>query len=196
MILQEHQKSERGRAQASCNLNIKVHKKIKERYKDIITIIAPRHINKAKEIGNLANSLGLKTQLLYKDEIISDNKEIVIINSFGALQDYFKYAKSVFIGKSILKNLKDEGGQNPIDAAKLKCKIYHGPYVYNFEDIYEILRKNGVAKKIEKYEELSEDLIKDLSNPKKKEDININYIKNLGQKTLEDTMVSINNFIK
>jgi len=175
---------------------LKVHKKIKERYKDIITIIAPRHINKAKEISNLANSLGLKTQLLYKDEIISDNKEIVIINSFGALQDYFKYAKSVFIGKSILKNLKDEGGQNPIDAAKLKCKIYHGPYVYNFEDIYEILRKNGVAKKIEKYEELSEDLIKDLSNPQKKEDININYIKNLGQKTLEDTMVSINNFIK
>ena len=25
------------------------------------------------------------------------------------------------------------GGQNPIDAAKLRCKIYHGPYVYNFK---------------------------------------------------------------
>ena len=31
--------------------------------------------------------------------------------------------------------------QNPIDAAKLGCKIYHGPYVYNFKEIYEILEK-------------------------------------------------------
>ena len=31
--------------------------------------------------------------------------------------------------------------QNPIEAAKLNCKIYHGPYVTNFSDIYEILAK-------------------------------------------------------
>ena len=36
--------------------------------------------------------------------IILEDKEIIIINSFGVLQNYFKYAKSVFIGKSILKN--------------------------------------------------------------------------------------------
>ena len=42
------------------------------------------------------------------------------------------------------------GGQNPIDAAKLGCKIYHGPYVYNFKEIYEILKKNNISKEIEK----------------------------------------------
>ena len=87
----------------------------------------------------------------------------MIINSFGVLQDYFKYAKSVFIGKSILKKLKNEGGQNPIDAAKLKCRIYHGPYVYNFEEIYKILRENNISQEIKTYDELSNYLIKDLN---------------------------------
>ena len=47
----------------------------------------------------------------------------------------------------MIKKLKNDGGQNPIEAAKLKCKIYHGPYVYNFEEIYEILEKNNISKK-------------------------------------------------
>ena len=118
------------------------------------------------------------------------------MNSFGVLQDYFKYAKSVFIGKSTLKRLIKEGGQNPIDAAKLGCKIYHGPYVYNFQEIYEILNKNKIAKKVESFEELGNNLINDLSDPLKKERNFSNILKNLSQKTFEDTIRSINNFIK
>ena len=48
------------------------------------------------------------------------------------LNSYYKYAKSVFIGKSTIKKLEKVGGQNPIDAAKLGCKII-GPYAYNFK---------------------------------------------------------------
>ena len=175
---------------------LKVHKKIKEKFNDIITIIIPRHINKTKRIFNVSKSLNLKTQLLEKNEKISFNKEVIIVNSFGVLQDYFKYAKSVFIGKSTLKRLIKEGGQNPIDAAKLGCKIYHGPYVYNFQEIYEILNKNKIAKKVESFEELGNNLINDLSDPLKKERNFSNILKNLSQKTFEDTIRSINNFIK
>ena len=60
----------------------------------------------------------------------------------------------------MIKKLKNDGGQNPIEAAKLNCKIYHGPYVYNFKEIYEILKKNNISKKINDYEELSNNLIK------------------------------------
>ena len=61
----------------------------------------------------------------------------------------------VFIGKSTIKHLKNVGGQNPVEAAKLRCKIYHGPYVYNFEEIYEILKKNKISKEIKDYKQLS-----------------------------------------
>ena len=57
--------------------------------------------------------------------------------------------QKVFLLENLLiKKLKNDGGQNPIDAANLNCKIYHGPYVYNFEEIYKILKKNKISKKI------------------------------------------------
>ncbi len=175
---------------------LKTHKIIKEKYKDLVTFIVPRHIHNSKNIAVASKRLNLKTQILNKEETIFDDREIVVVNSFGVLQNYFKYAKSVFIGKSVLKKFKDKGGQNPIDAAKLGCKIYHGPYVYNFKEIYDILNKRNIAKKIETCEDLSENLIHDLSIPQKSETNISDSLESLGRKTLQETMLSINNFIK
>ena len=63
--------------------------------------------------------------------------------------------------------MQNDGGQNPLEAARLNCKIYHGPYVYNFEEIYKILEANNISKKIENLEDLSKNLIEDLKNPTK-----------------------------
>ena len=174
---------------------LKTHLKLKEKYKDIITIIAPRHINRVKDIDILSKKLNLSSQILNKNEKIDQNKEIIIINSFGVLQDYFRYAKSTFIGKSVLEKLKNVGGQNPIDAAKLGCKIYHGPFVYNFKEIYDILKKNKISVKIDSYDELSNNLIQDLKNPLKEDSKIADFINRLGEKTLDDTMKNINNFL-
>ena len=62
--------------------------------------------------------MGIKTQILNNEDEILNDVEIIILNSYGMLQNYYKYAKSVFIGKSIIESRKDSG-QNPIDAAKL-----------------------------------------------------------------------------
>ena len=177
------------------NFCLKTHLYIKKRFNDLITIIAPRHIDRVRKIKSLCDSYNLNAQIVNKNELIQENKEIIIINSFGILNEYFKYAKSVFIGKSILKELSNVGGQNPIDAAKLGCKIYHGPYVYNFKEIYESLVKNKISKKIIDHKELADNLIEDLNTPKKEEDKISNLINSLGKKTLTDTMHNIDNFL-
>jgi 3-deoxy-D-manno-octulosonic-acid transferase len=176
-------------------LCLKTHLDLKKRYKNVITIIAPRHIERAQSIKNLCKTFNLNVQILNKDEIFLEDKEILIINSFGVLQNYFKYAKSVFIGKSTIKKLENDGGQNPIDAAKLGCKIYHGPYVYNFREIYDILEKNNISKEIKNFTELSNNLIKDLEVAHKEDKKISNLINSLGQKTLADTMKNINNIL-
>ena len=174
---------------------IKTHYKIKQRYGDILTIIAPRHIQRTKEIEKLCEKFNINYQTLSKNEIILEDKELIIINSFGVLQNYFKYVKSVFIGKSTISKLKNDAGQNPIDAAKLGCKVYHGPYIYNFKETYEVLEKNNISKKIENTKELSDEIIRDLENPYKEDSKISVLINNLGQKTLADTMKNINNFL-
>ena len=176
-------------------LCLKTHLKLKEKYKKIITIIAPRHIVRVQRIGELCKKYNLDFQILNKGETIFKNKEVIIINSFGVLQNYFKFIKSVFIGKSTIKKLENDSGQNPIDAAKMGCKIYHGPYVYNFKEIYEILNKNNISKEVKDCTELSRYLIEDL-NIVQKEDKEISYtINNLSQKILKSTMKNINNII-
>ena len=85
---------------------LKTHLKLKEKYKNIITIIAPRHIVRVKNIKLLCETYKLNVQILNKNDLIAEDKEIILINSFGLLHNYFKLAKSVFIGKSTIKKLK------------------------------------------------------------------------------------------
>ena len=174
---------------------LETHKILKKQYQDIVTIIAPRHIERSREIETLAQKLELNVQILNKNEDIEKGKEIIIINYFGALKTYFKHAKSVFIGKSMISKLKNSSGQSPIEAAKLNCKIYHGPYVYNFFDIYKILEENKISYRVESSKDLSKNLIEDLKNPKKNNFDDMNFIINLGQKILNDTMVIVEKFL-
>ena len=109
-------------------LCLKTHLLLKENKKNLFTIIAPRHIQRSQKIKSLCDKFKLSSQILNDGELINPNNEIIILNSFGVLQTYFKYAKSVFIGKSTIKKLENDSGQNPLEAAKLRCKIYHGPY--------------------------------------------------------------------
>ena len=174
---------------------LQVHFKLKKKYQNIITVIAPRHIERVKDIKKLCDKLALNSQILDDKQFIKREREIIIINSFGSLPAYFKLAKSVFIGKSMIEKLKNVAGQSPIEAAKFGCKIYHGPYVYNFKEIYEILQSNHISEKINNTAQLGNKLIKDLKKLNKENNRIPELINNLGQKTLADTMKNINNFL-
>ena len=177
------------------NLCLNTHLNLKREIKEIITIIAPRHIERTNEIKKLCENLNLNYQILNENEVIQRNKEIIIINSFGKLNNFFRFAKSVFIGKSTLIKLENESGQNPIDAVKLGCKVYHGPYVYNFKEIYQILKKKNVAKQIVNATELSENLARDLKDNNDKKSNISDFINELSKKTFSCTMKDINNFL-
>jgi 3-deoxy-D-manno-octulosonic-acid transferase len=95
----------------------------------------------------------------------------------------------------MLKKLEGVGGQNPIDAAKLGCKVYHGPYVYNFKEVYEILEKNNITKKINSPLELGNNLEQDFNKMNKADNQITHSINRLGQKILVDTMKYVNKFL-
>lgn len=145
---------------------LKVHIELRKKIKNIKTIIVPRHISRVKRIKQIVENFNLTCQILNPDEDILDNREIIIVNSFGKLQNFYKYSKSVFIGKSTIKKLENVGGQNPIEAAKMGCKIYHGPYIYNFKDVYLLLSQKNVSKQVNDFRELAENLLSDLNSPK------------------------------
>ena len=174
---------------------LNTHIELKKKIENVKTIIVPRHISRSKKIKKLGEDFNLTCQILNSDEEISNNKEIIIVNSFGKLQSFYKHSKSVFIGKSTIKKFEDVGGQNPIEAAKLGCKIYHGPFIYNFKDVYLLLSQKNVSKQVDNYKELAENLITDLNNSKDNNLDFISLINHLERKILKDAMEKIYFFI-
>jgi len=111
------------------------------------------------------------------------------------LSKYFNYCKNIFIGKSLIKKLRKEGGQNPIEAAKAGCKILHGPYIYNFQEIYNFLNSNGISCQINSEKELVDKIIDSFKYPKKIDNHQMDLLNAYGDKILKQTTDRLNKFI-
>ena len=94
------------------------------------------------------------------------------------------------MGKSLSKKLINDGGQNPIEPAKCGCKIYHGPYISNFKEIYGFLKEKKIAYEVVNEIDLSQNLIKDFNN-KNINKKNINEINIYGEQILDLTSKEI-----
>jgi 3-deoxy-D-manno-octulosonic-acid transferase len=175
---------------------LKTHLEIKKKYDNILTIIIPRHVDRASYVKNLSNKFNLKSQIISDDSLIDPNVEILIVNSFGVLSKYFNYCKNIFIGKSLVAKLEKIGGQNPIEAAKLGCKIYHGPYVYNFHEIYRHLQSHGMAEKVNNEQELAEKIIQNFESRKIKDQQQGNLLNTHGEKILHETVLELGKYLK
>ena len=98
------------------------------------------------------------------------------------------------MGKSLIKRLSLVGGQNPIEAAKRGCKIYYGPYVYNFFEVYKFLSENKIAEQIEDIGELSKKILRDLKIPKEENTEKIEKLNVFGNNIFKNTINELKNF--
>ena len=134
----------------------KVHTNLKKKYKNIISIIIPRHIHRAHEIKQELNLNGLNVHLHTSKRQINGDTDIYLVDTFGETKFFLKLSKIAFMGKSIYAY----GGQNPIEAARLGNRIIHGPNIENFKEVYNFLGKQGISTKIKSYKGLENLVVK------------------------------------
>ena len=173
----------------------KSHLEIKKIYNNILTIIIPRHINRVDTINK--ELLTLNLNVIFSNELnkLTEKTDIVLVNSYGEALKYYDVSKFVFLGKSLIKSLIKVGGQNPIEPARLGCKIFHGPYVSNFTETYDYLSKLGAAKKINNSEELSLSLVEELKDDKAKNPKIAEKIDNYGENILNNVTMELKKYI-
>ncbi len=161
------------------------HKKLKRKIKNLITIIIPRHIHRANDIGLEMKKLNLKVAYHNSSFKTLKNIDIYIVNTFGDTKLFHKISSTVFLGGSIIKR----GGQNPLEAARLGSKIIHGPNIDNFRDVYKLLKLLNISKKINNPLQLASSIVfKKNKNSGKK-------IKHIGKKILKKTVKELDNLI-
>ena len=88
-----------------------------------------------------------------------------------------------------------DSGQNPIEPARLGCKIFHGPNVSNFVEIYEYLRTLGVTKQVNNSNELSISLIEEFKENKDEKSNIKEEIHNYGQNILNNVIEELKKYI-
>ena len=164
-----------------------VHKKLKKKHKNLLTIIIPRHINRIDDISKEMSQLNLKVQTHSSKKKIHTDTDIYLVDSYGITKSFFRLNKAVFLGGSIIKH----GGQNPLEAVRYGCKILNGPNVQNFHEIYNLLNKFNVSYEINNLDQMIYTIDRILKSKGNSKSIKLK-IKNLGNKILNSTLKEVN----
>ena len=173
----------------------KSHLKIKEKYKNILTIIIPRHIDRIKTIYEELSKLNLKIVLSSNLSQVDAKTDVILVDSYGESLKFYNISKYVFLGKSLTTSLTKDSGQNPIEPARLGCKIFHGPYVSNFAEIYKYFNELGISKEVNSSNELSLSLLEEFKDNKPKNPEIAEKIEIYGQNILNNVTMEIKKYI-
>jgi len=167
-----------------------IHKKLKRQYKGLLTVIIPRHVDRVKKITKEMGELDLNIHTHNSQNKMNKNTDIYLVDSYGLNKSFLKICKIVFLGGSIIKH----GGQNPLEAARYGCKILHGPNVWNFKEIYSLLKKFKISNKINSINQMTRVIDDEFKNKMSSQKIKLK-IKKIGNKILNNTLKEINYFI-
>ena len=158
------------------------HKNLKKKYKNLLTVIIPRHINRVSIIKNNLEKSGLRVQIHKKENKIQDGIDIYLVSSYGETALFYNKIKNIFMGGSLVKH----GGQNPLEAIRYGCRIINGPFISNFKEIYDYLKKERISYQANSLTKLIKILDKFLSNSLKTNTVQ-NKIRIIGNEILEQT---------
>ena len=166
-----------------------VHKQLKEKNKNIFTIIIPRHIERVDKIIEDLNKLNLIIHTSESSKPINKNTDVYIVNSYGKTKSIYNICKNVFLGGSLIEH----GGQNPLEATRYGCKVLHGPNINNFREIYNYLSSLKLSHKISNKSQTVNMLEKLFSNKNNSRKIQVK-LKKIGYNILKRSYKEINKF--
>ena len=167
----------------------KVHLKLKKRYKNILTIIIPRHVHRSFTILRNLEKMNLNVHRHSSNKRINEKTDIYLVDTYGEAKKFFQICKIVFLGGSLVRH----GGQNPIEAARYGCKIIHGPHINNFKDVYSFLGKKNISTKVNNLNNLTKSIEGSLI--KKPSNNQVKMIQAISNEILDKNLREINNFI-
>ena len=122
----------------------KIHKELKLKYNNLLTILIPRHANRSNSIANELENIGLKIITRSSKQKISKNTDIYIADTYGETSKFYGLSNITFLGGSLVPH----GGQNPLEPARMGSYILHGPNIQNFKEVYNMLSKLKISSKI------------------------------------------------
>ena len=99
-------------------------------------------------------------KILFIAFFVHDNKLWIQSSKWIWREEFFNKSDIVFLGGSLIK----KGGHNPIEAALANCAIISGPYVFNWQNLYEEMMDQNSCLMINEAKELEIKIINLIKN--------------------------------
>jgi 3-deoxy-D-manno-octulosonic-acid transferase len=115
--------------------------RLRQRFQSLCLFIAPRHVERVREIRKQLESLSLHVRFSSEAETHPNAKpDCVLLDKTGELRLWYGIATVVFVGKSLTAH----GGQNPVEPIAVGVPVIFGPHMENFATLArELVSKNG-----------------------------------------------------
>jgi 3-deoxy-D-manno-octulosonic-acid transferase len=123
---------------------IEAYLDLRERYPGLLLIIAPRHIERRRNVESLLRSYGLNYCL--RSDLENDIKkacpaDVILVDTHGELFGLYSIGTVIFCGASLVPL----GGQNILEAAVWSKPVIYGPSMGNFLDAKGLLEGVGAG---------------------------------------------------
>ena len=163
-----------------------------DRFPNLLTIVAPRHPSRGKDIAELGSKIGLKVARRSCGEEIVPETQLYIADTLGEMGLFFHISDTVFVAGSLVP----VGGHNPIEPAHFDCAIIFGNLMSKNQEIADEMLSESAAIKVHDNKELFNALAHLLSEPEASNRLaqNAKEYANNGYKVLESVSKSITAF--
>lgn len=124
---------------------------LKSRFPALVMVLAPRHPQRFYEVEKLLKKMevqyGKKSQMNGRRERFPD---VILLDTLGDLPAFYSIADVAFVGGSLV----DAGGHNLMEPARFRKPVLFGPYMANFTDIAEEMKRKGGGIEVKGREDL------------------------------------------
>ena len=139
----------------------RLHQSLATDLPGLLTVIAPRHPERGPHIAATLTAQGLNVALRSEGQDIGKDTDIYLADTLGELGLFYRLCPTVLIGKSVI----GQGGQNPLEPARLGCALMMGPNMENFKLIANALTDAGACLTVADETALGDTLIRLLNDP-------------------------------
>lgn len=143
---------------------LQVHQRLLDIFPNLHLILAPRQIERGREIAGLAARCGLTARS--RSSGTAGSEQVLVLDTIGELGAAYGLADFAFVGGSLVA----ARGHNPLEPAALGRPVLYGPHMEDFGEIARDLEGSGGARTVRTEEELFEAARAWLSDSKERRD--------------------------
>ena len=131
---------------------LKVLRRLSTEYPDLVLILAPRYLERVREVEVLLKREGIpwkrRSQLQGKGE--REGAVIILLDTLGELSKLYSLGSLIFVGGSLVR----VGGHNILEPLFFKKPVFFGPFMDHFREISDEVLRRGAGFQIGEVEEM------------------------------------------